>query len=85
MTLYGEYWPVTLPGKLLMLGMGIYSFSMLGYITAAIGSFFIGLDHTTEHRKAPPAIPTDIESLRRDIQELTRVVAALKAAQEPTA
>lgn len=41
-TIGSDYWPRTTEGRVLCLMIGLYSFSVLGYITATLASLFLG-------------------------------------------
>lgn len=41
-TIGSDYWPVSPEGRVLCLLIGLYSFSVLGYITATLASLFLG-------------------------------------------
>lgn len=43
-TIGSEYWPVTGEGRVLSLLLSMYALGVLGYITAALASFFLGRD-----------------------------------------
>jgi voltage-gated potassium channel len=43
-TMGSEYWPKTPDGRVLCLLLAIYAFSVFGYVTAALASFFVGRD-----------------------------------------
>lgn len=43
-TMGSEYWPKTPDGRVLCLLLAIYAFSVFGYVTATLASFFVGRD-----------------------------------------
>jgi voltage-gated potassium channel len=43
-TMGSQYWPQTTEGRMLCLFLALYAFAVFGYVTAAIATFFIGLD-----------------------------------------
>jgi len=43
-TMGSQYWPQTPEGRMLCLFLALYAFAVFGYVTAAIATFFIGLD-----------------------------------------
>lgn len=47
-TMGSGYWPQTGEGKLLCLGLSLYGFGILGYVTATLASFFVGRDADSE-------------------------------------
>ncbi|HEX2532817.1 MAG TPA: potassium channel family protein, partial [Chitinophagaceae bacterium] len=72
MTIGSEYWPRSGEGRVLCFLLALYGFSIFGYITATLASFFIGRD--AEEKEAPVAGAADIRELRRQIEELTKAV-----------
>lgn len=79
-TIGSEYWPQTSEGRALAFLLALYGFTMLGYITATLASFFVGRD--AEEKKAPLAGSDDIRELRNEIRQLTRVVNELRLKQQ---
>jgi voltage-gated potassium channel len=71
-----EYWPRTGEGRALCFILALYGFAVLGYITATLASFFIGRD--AEEKDAPVAGSKDIELLRKEIRELSKVIQELR-------
>jgi voltage-gated potassium channel len=47
-TMGSQYWPVTPEGRVLCLLLSLYGFAILGYITAALASVFIGQEAQTQ-------------------------------------
>lgn len=43
-TLGPTYWPVTIGGRILCFVLGVYAFSMFGYVAATLATFFIDRD-----------------------------------------
>jgi voltage-gated potassium channel len=43
-TMGSDYWPRSAEGRALCLGLATYGFTMFGYITATLGSYFIAAD-----------------------------------------
>lgn len=43
-TMGSDYWPGTPEGRALCLGLALYGFTMFGYITATLGSYFVASD-----------------------------------------
>ena len=43
-TMGSEYWPRTPDGRVLCLFLAVYAFSVFGYVTATLATFFIGRD-----------------------------------------
>ena len=72
-TMGSDFWPRTPEGRLLCLALAVYAFSVFGYITAALASFFVEREQPSE-RRAPGALHEELSELRK---EMTRVVTAL--------
>lgn len=79
-TIGSEYWPQTSEGRVLCFLLSLYGFSIFGYITATLASFFIGRD--AEENNAPLAGAEDVKALRSEIQHLTKIIEELKALQQ---
>ena len=47
-TMGSEYWPMTPDGRLLCLFLALYAFTVFGYVTATLATFFIGSDARDE-------------------------------------
>lgn len=71
-TMGSEAWPKTVEGRILCLVLAIYSFTVFGYITASIASFFIGRD--AESKESEIAGAQQIEELKREIRELKELI-----------
>jgi voltage-gated potassium channel len=71
-TIGSEYWPHTAAGKVLSVLISIYGFSVLGYITATLASFFVGRD--AERPDGPVAGSNEIAELRSEIQRLAKMI-----------
>jgi voltage-gated potassium channel len=56
-TIGSDYWPRTTEGRVLCLMLGLYSFSVLGYITATLASLFLG-DRRPIQPRGEPGHPT---------------------------
>ena len=63
-----EYWPRTAEGRILAFLLAVYAVAVLGYITAALASFFVGRD--AESGQGEVAGAEAIEALRREIASL---------------
>ena len=75
MSLGPETWPQTGEGRLLTALLGLFGFTVFGYITATLASAFVGAD------QAEPVYDEHINNaaLLRELRELRRELAALKA------
>ena len=54
-TLGSDYFPHTVPGRVLCFLLAVFAFSIFGYITAAIASYFVNKDATDERSPLPNA------------------------------
>jgi len=73
-TLGSDYWPQTAEGRTLTFLLGLYGFSVFGYITAALASLFVGSDQAS----VPDEGEVNNEVLRRELSELRGEIAALR-------
>ncbi|MEI6947936.1 ion transporter [Paraflavisolibacter sp. H34] len=71
-----EYWPQSAEGRALCFLLALYAFSIFGYITATLASFFVGRD--AEEKEAPVAGADDIAALRRQVEQLTHTINDLR-------
>lgn len=76
-TMGSEYWPQTLEGRILCVFLALYAFSVFGYVTAALATFFIGRDAENSEAelagsKELLAIREELAALRNDIRALSR-------------
>ena len=67
-TMGSETWPATSEGRVLCLLLALYAFTVFGYVTATLATFFIGRDE--EHKRSRSARPDEIRALREDIAQL---------------
>lgn len=79
-TIGSEFWPSTPEGRALCFLLALYGFSIFGYITATLASFFVGRD--AEEKSAPVAGSKDIKELQHRIEVLTKTVLELKTSLE---
>ena len=75
-TMGGEYVPQTPEGRVLHLILALYAFTVFGYVTATLATFFIGRDAENEEAelasaKSIAALHQEIVALRADIQALS--------------
>ena len=75
-TMGTDYWPQTLEGRMLCVLLALYGFTMFGYITANLATFFIG----REARKHP-APAEALEQVRAELAALRRELANSKASR----
>lgn len=62
------YFPQTVEGRILCFCIALYGFTVFGYLTATLATFFIGRD--AEDKEAEIAGAEDIRSLREEIAQL---------------
>ena len=65
-TMGSEYWPKTPDGRVLCLFLALYSFTVFGYVTATLATFFIGRDAAT----GETALKAEMEALRTELARL---------------
>ena len=76
-TMGTEYWPQTAEGRALCLALALYAFTVFGYVTASLASFFIGRD--AEEADGELAGRAALEALRAEIIGLRAEVRALRS------
>ena len=74
-TLGSQYWPVTLEGRILCVILSLFAFTIFGYITASLATFFVGQD--AENKKGEMAGATQINELKSEIIELRKKIERL--------
>jgi voltage-gated potassium channel len=67
-TMGSQYWPTTPEGQMLCLLLAIYGFTIFGYVTAVLATFFIGTDR--EKEKKDTQVIDKIEALQKELVEL---------------
>ena len=77
-TMGSDYFPKSAEGRLLCLLLAVYAFTVFGYVTATIASFFIARDADTDEGEVAGA--RQIEGLRAEITALHGKLDALTAA-----
>lgn len=75
-TMGSQYWPQTAEGRLLCFFLALYSFTVFGYVTATLASFFIGRD--AENEEAELASARSIAELQKEISALTEQISLLR-------
>ncbi len=75
-TMGSQYWPQTFEGRALCLFLAIYAFTIFGYVTATLATFFIGRDADNEEgevagMKELRALQKELSALREDIRTLS--------------
>lgn len=79
MSLGPETWPQTGEGKLLTALLGLFGFTVFGYITATLASAFVGADQGGEE---PQKHEVDNAALLRELRALREEVQALRGTGE---
>jgi voltage-gated potassium channel len=74
-TMGSQYWPQTFEGRLLCVFLALYAFTVFGYMTATLATFFIGRDAENEEAevagsKKIAALQQEVVALRAEIHEL---------------
>lgn len=74
-TIGSDYWPQSPEGRVLTLLLSIYALGVLGYVTAALASFFLGRDAESEEGEiageaALRGLRAEIRALRGEIRSL---------------
>ncbi len=80
-TMGTEYWPQTAEGRALCLALALYAFTVFGYVTASLASFFIGRD--AEEAEGELAGRAALEALRIEMVGLRQEVRAMRADHPP--
>jgi len=62
-TMGSEYWPKTPDGRVLCFFLALYAFTVFGYVTATLATFFIGRDAA----RGDSALREEIAALRTEI------------------
>lgn len=71
-TMGSEFWPRTSEGRLLCLLLALYAFTVFGYVTATLATYFIGRD--AEDAAGGVAGAAELRALRREIAALREAV-----------
>ena len=71
-TMGSDYWPQTPEGRVLCFLLSVYAFTVFGYVTAALASYFVGRDATGAKEASLPALKEEIGALREEIRALRR-------------
>jgi voltage-gated potassium channel len=69
-TLGSEIWPRTAEGRILCFVLALYAFTIFGYLTASLATFFVGRD--AESRKGEIAGAADMRAIHAELQALRR-------------
>jgi voltage-gated potassium channel len=79
-TMGSDAWPVTAEGRLLAVLMAVYAFTIFGYVTATLATYFVGQD--AESRDTAIASEESIQALRRELVSLKEQLGGLTAGGE---
>lgn len=71
-TLGSEAWPQTAEGRILTFLLALYAFTVFGYVTATLATFFIGRDAENAEAELPSA--RDVALLREEIRLLRQEI-----------
>jgi voltage-gated potassium channel len=74
-TMGSEYWPRTPEGRILCLLLAVYAFTVFGYVTATLASFFIGRD--ADSQKGEVAGSRELRLLREEVKALRAAMSDL--------
>ena len=70
-TMGSEYWPQTAEGRLLCLVFAVYGFTMFGYVTAALATFFVARDAALERGgESTVLLRAEVARLRGELRRL---------------
>lgn len=67
-TMGSQYWPQTVEGRVLCVGLALYAFAVFGYVTATLATFFVGRD--AENAGAELAGAGELTALREEVAAL---------------
>jgi voltage-gated potassium channel len=67
-TMGSEFWPRTSEGRLLCLMLALYAFTVFGYVTATLATYFIGRD--AEDAAGELASAAELRALRQELASL---------------
>jgi voltage-gated potassium channel len=76
-TMGSAYWPQSPEGRVLCVLLALYAFTVFGYVTASLASFFIGRDAEAEEGEIAGAQPLrelrdEIAALRTELRAVAR-------------
>jgi voltage-gated potassium channel len=67
-TMGSDYWPKTDAGRILCFFLALYSFTVFGYVTATLATYFVGRDAASNQSDIPSQ--QSIDALRDEIAKL---------------
>jgi voltage-gated potassium channel len=71
-TMGSEYWPRTTEGRVLCVLLAVYAFTVFGYVTASLATYFVGKD--AESRDSEIAGASAIDALRAEVAALAEEI-----------
>ncbi|MGB3256671.1 MAG: ion channel [Ornithinimicrobium sp.] len=74
---YGDFYPVSVEGRMFALGLMLCGIALLGIVTASLSSWFLE-KVTDSNEKSQAATARDIASLAETIEDLQREIVALR-------
>jgi voltage-gated potassium channel len=81
-TMGSEYWPKSPEGQILCLLLAVYGFTVFGYFTALLATYFLGRD--AEDKETEIAGAGQIEELQHEIQLLRQEIRSLRVSPPST-
>ena len=78
---YGDYYPVTVTGRIVAVGLMIGGIALIGVVTATLASWIVERVSDAASKQKPAATEEHIETLRREIAELKEMVRGLTPAK----
>ena len=78
---YGDYYPVTVTGRVVAVGLMIGGIALIGVVTATLASWIVERVSDAAAKQKPAATEEHVESLRREIAELKEMVRGLMPAK----
>lgn len=70
---YGDYYPVTVTGRIVAVGLMVGGLALIGVVTATLASWIVQRV-SVEAQEASAATETQVESLRSEIAELKQLL-----------
>jgi voltage-gated potassium channel len=75
---YGDYFPVTLLGRAIAVGLMVGGIALIGVVTATLASWIV--ERVADKSEAAAAATEEqVEALREEVAELTRLIRAISA------
>jgi voltage-gated potassium channel len=72
-TMGSEYWPKTDAGRILCFLLALYAFTVFGYVTATLATYFVGRDAASDEsdiagQRSVDALREEVAQLREDLR-----------------